>query len=439
MSSTSVNGVFGVRFLHPDGQADVRADLDTVLNSATKSLRGAVCFFTEPGRMILSRHHSQLNHPASFFVAGVDSPTNLDSLEKLHRIAPGHVYIHLGGSTPSEKKVGRSLMHSKVFVAEGASRSKVWVGSHNLTAMAIGGGNFEAGVIVDSSPTSQVATDAVAHLDACRLTAELFDPNEMERYREIQKRRRGDSDWDIERDVLVIHAEANPAPSQPAFILHIHISPVELDKLFQMDRQVRLFIHPTGTLQPGLAANYRQAQLWNGEVTAVVRTEYHPQNRGASAQFENADFDIDIPNLDTIPQIIGSGGSAIRARTQVVMRFDRRGEVGREVFSISSRTPIRQVLDEDHPLEMHEVDKDLIKYFTPESVESGHLVFRPVRGVRHDLEIEGYEETMRSRLLESSDERGWISQDERVQYSAQHPKNEIDPFFYLSRFTVRPK
>ncbi len=279
----------------------------------------------------------------------------------------------------------------------------------------------------------------MAHLDACRTTAELFDPDDMERYREIQKRRRSDPEWDIERNVLVVHAEADPAPKQSTFILHIHVSPVKLDKLFQMDRQVRLFIHPDNTLRRGLAANYRQAQLWNGEVTAVVRTEHHPNNRGASGQFANADFDIDIPDLNTIPRLIGSGGSTIRARTQVVMRLDRRGELGEEVFSIGSSSPVRHVLDDAHLLEMHQVDPDLIEYFTPESIEDGHLVYRPARGVRNDLAVEGYEETMRSRFEELDANRGWIARDERVRYSPREPRNTIDPFFYLSRFTVRPR
>lgn len=438
MSATSNSGVTGVRFLHPSGQANVRADLDAVLNSASKSLQGAVCFFTEPGRIVLSRHRAQLNHPDSFFVASVDAPTNLNALSKLHKLAPGHVYIHLGGTTPKEEKVGRSLMHSKVFVAESESECKIWVGSHNLTAMAVEGGNFEAGVVIGTSPTSQIVKDAMSHLEACRRTAEPFDPNDLERYREIQKRRKGDSEWDVEKDVLVVHAEADPAPYESSFILHVHISPVKLDKLFQMDRQVRLFIHPAKSLRRGLAANYRQAQLWNGEVTAVVRTEHHPKNRGASGQFDSADFDIDIPDLHTIPRMVAVGGSTIRARTQVVMRFDRRGELGEEVFSIGSSSPVRHVLEDAYPLEMHQVDEDLIQYFTPESIEDGHLLYRAARGVRSDLAVEGYEETMRSRFEELDAKRGWIARDERVQYSAREPRNTIDPFFYLSRFTVRP-
>lgn len=440
MSSTgTTSATNGIRFLHPSGQANVRAELDAVLGTASKSLRGAVCFFTEPGRIVLARHRAQLNHPGSFFVASVDFPTNLNALKKLHNIARGHVYIHLGGTTPKEEKVGRSLMHSKVILAEGESGCKIWVGSHNLTAMAVEGGNFEAGVVIESSTSSQVVNDAVAHLNACRATAELFDPNDMDRYREIQKGRRGDSEWDVERSVLVIHVEADPAPTQSSFILHVHTSPVDLDSLFRMDRRVRLFVHPPGTLRHGASVDYRRAQLWNGEITAVVRTEYHPRNRGASGQFANADFDIDIPDLHTIPKIIASGGSTIRALTQAVMRLERRGDLGAEVYSIGGRSPVKNVLDDLPPLELHEVDEDLAGFFTSESVQDGRLIYRPARGVRHDLIVEGYEETMRSRVPELTDERGWMIEDERVQYLPRMPENPIDPFFYLSKFTVRPR
>ena len=108
----------------------------------------------------------------------MDFPTDLGALQALHRSAPGHVYIHLGGRTPEEPQVGRSLMHSKLFLAVDDDRQgRLWVGSHNLTAMALQGGNIEAGLTFTGPTSSTVVQGAVEHLEACRATAELFDPN----------------------------------------------------------------------------------------------------------------------------------------------------------------------------------------------------------------------------------------------------------------------
>ena len=84
-----------VELVHPDGRANVRPDLDAMLGGATRSLRAAVCFFTDAGRLLLSRHVSQLNQADSFFVASVDTPTNLKALEKLCG-KPGLVTYNLG-------------------------------------------------------------------------------------------------------------------------------------------------------------------------------------------------------------------------------------------------------------------------------------------------------------------------------------------------------
>ncbi len=111
-------------------------------------------------------------------------------------------------------------MHSKVFLAEGEEGCRLWVGSHNLTAMAIEGGNYEAGVVVTGPASSGVMQDAIAHLQVCRNTAELFDPDQMERYEDIQRGWGKNEEWESERNVLVIHAQRwSYHPSCPSFCI----------------------------------------------------------------------------------------------------------------------------------------------------------------------------------------------------------------------------
>ncbi len=223
-------------------------------------------------------------------------------------------------------------MHSKLFLAEGDQDSSLWVGSHNLTAMAVNGGNFEAGLMCTAPIYAPVMQDAISHLETCRVTAELFDPRDMERYEEIQQRHKNEPDWDTDQSVLVIHAEAAEIPMQVPFIVHINVVPSELDRLFRVDRPVRLFLHTPGTLKTGTPVDYRKTTLWTGETTAVVRTERHSRNRGAGGEFRLANFIVDIPNLTVFPTLKPSGPSSVKAKTQAVIRLDQMGEDWRGVL-----------------------------------------------------------------------------------------------------------
>ncbi len=445
-SPFSTSSLPAVRFHNPAGQTKVRPELDVLLGKASKSLRAAVCYFTEPGQILLSSHKDRLSLPDSFFVAGIDPPTNLESVERLHQQARGHVYLHMGGTTPKEKigKGYRALMHSKVFLSEGLQKFELWVGSHNLTGMAIEGGNFEAALTYSSVTASQVIQDAIQHLEACRNSAELFNPDDMVRYQAIQKERAENNDWDIERSILVIHAEAAHSPTGKSFIVRVQVRPTELDKLFRTDGQVRLFLHAPGSLTLKKPVDYHRAVMWSGEVTAVVRTEEHPKNRGARGQFAGANYDVDIPDLETVPKLITGGTSALRARTQVVIRAGNPGEVGAELFSIDDKSPLKNTLAGTQPLELHQIDHDMVKFFTPDSVVGSSLVYRPVIGIRQGLVVKGYEETVQSAMPEKlrspfDADVDNLDAENRVEYQTVEPKHPIDPFFFVSKHVVRRK
>lgn len=429
-----------VRFFHRRGHANVRPDLEALIASATRSLRAAVCFFTKAGYVLLSRHARQLNLPGSYFVASVDFPTDLRALQALHRSAPGHVYIHLGGKTPEEPQVGRSLMHSKVFLAvDDDQQARLWVGSHNLTAMAVEGGNIEAGITFTGPTVTAAVQDAAEHLEACRTMAELFDPDDMERYKEIQRRRRRESEWDLERYVVVVHAETSDQPTQPTMVVHLRIEPTDFDRYFRVDRRVRLFLHPLGSLKVGMPVDYQRASLWTGEITAVVRAELHPKNRGAAGQFAGADYEVDLPGPNGVPVFLLAGQSRVLARTQVVVRVTGRGEPGEELYSQGAESPVVNVLDAPGILELHEADHDMLGCFTPESLIEQRLLYRPAVGVKQELHVKGYEETMHSTLPEKFHDAGMPDAGARIHYVSEAAERPLDPFIFLSTYVVRPK
>lgn len=429
-----------LRFLQPLGQGSVLHELEALLASGTTSLRAAVCFFTEPGRILLSRHIPRLRQANSFFVACVAFPTNLDSLLALHYAAPGHVYIHLGGTTPKERTVGRSLMHSKVFLAEGERHCELWVGSHNLTAMAVEGGNFEAGLIFHGPSSEQAIQDARSHLESCRTSAELFDPDQMDRYREIQNGWSTDKEWESEKDVIVIHAEAHDIPDEESFISHIRVVPEKFDRLFRTDRAIRLFVHPIGSLKCRETVDFEHARMWSGRITGVVRTDLHLSNRGAAAFFEDAKYDIDVSDLDSTPKLLPGGTSCIEPRTQVVIRTDAFGVVGKEVYSLSDKSPIQNVLGGRQALRLHNVDRELKPFFTAESLSEDALIYRPASEMRHNVVVTGFDATIRAGVPPELWKDDSTSDDMKpLACAIRTQRDPIDPFFFLSKYVVRRK
>jgi hypothetical protein len=217
-----------------------------------------------------------------------------------------------------------------------------------------------------------------------------------------------------------------------------------------------LFLHPPGTLIPGQPVDYSKAAMWHGEITAVVRTELHPRNRGAQGTFRRANFDIDVPDLQTRPVLIAGGTSTVSARTQAVIRLDHRSGTDDEMYSVGGKSPATFELGSKSAHELEEIDRDMTRFFTSDSVHDRHLVYRPVDDVSETIVVKGYDETVRS-MIEPQEKLGRSRQsslsDEEligreysrttarrmpeVKYKTIEPKRPIDPYFYLSGYAIR--
>lgn len=420
-----------IRFFHRDGRHKIRDDLDLLVGPETTIFQGAVAYFTKAGYLFLETHKTVLRCSDSFFVASVDYPTDLDALENLHRLAPESIYIHLGAVTPVEHGIGRALMHSKIILAVGiASRVKLWVGSHNLTAQALQGGNFEAGLQITASLTDSFVQDAKSHLRECRRTAQLFDPSRMELYRGLQKKRqRG---FGKREDILVIHAEAEDHPTQAPFTVHVRLIPTEFDNYFQTDKNAHVYLYPKGALAPGKPVDQDPVQFWVGQITSDVRTDLHPRNRGIEGEFPAADFEVDIPDLNTPPVFVRAGMSGVSPVTQAVLRMDRQSRLGQYVYSVrdapllSRARPAGTGEREHGPL-----DRDMAGFFTRESkARDRRLIYEPVDHVERNVEIRAYPETMpREADLRTVAPRGEYS----LVRKEIEPKYPVDPFFFVSK------
>jgi len=382
----------------------------------------------------MRRHGAVLNKPESFFVVSVALPTDLDAVNDLHSLAPGHVYIHLGGATPEEFRVGRALMHSKVLLAAGAVSSRLWTGSHNFTGQAITGGNIEGALLLTAPSNHAAIQDAGTHLNICRMTSELFDPAQMPKYKEIQKRQLPLPPWIRPAKLLVIHAESAVVPTNLPFTVHLRTVPTDFDSYFINDRGVRLYLHPIGGLKQGLPADFKGVTLWTGAITGINRTDRHPRNSGLKGNFPNADFDLDLPNVFSSPVLSVAGSTTLPATSQVVLRMDGHDEPGVEVYSIEK--PVANVYDTDAVgQELHGIDADMQPFFTDDSLTHGELVYRPVRGMKRSVKVAGYEETMRTdAALDSRQKRD--AQAEMIMYEAKEAARPADAFLFVSKHVV---
>lgn len=433
-AAPATHGVRGIDFAHPDGRANARGALDDLWRMATRSLRCAVCFFTGAGAAALARHAAALRRDGSFVVVSIEPPTNLNAVLRLHALAPGHVFLHLGGATPVEKDVdrplARALMHSKVFLAEGEEVVGLWVGSHNLTAQAIGGGNFEAAVNLRCEPDAVVVRAALAHLEECRSSAEPFDPASMERYVEIQRRRRRGEDRAA--NVTVIHCEALQLPTTSTFFTRLEIAPENLDSCFPNDVRVHLYLHPLGSLQPGRVIDLQAALGFQGQLTSFGHTSQHRRNPGVVASFMEAHFQITIGSELVAPTFGEVKSAAGPVTSQGMIRVD--GPLTRQprVYSLSGDPMTRFTGYVAGQPELSDIDEEIASFFTLDSLRSGKLVYRPIEAAAFALAPRAYPEDVPIDRDVQSFSRGTGGLF-RLEAEVARPERAIDSFVFRAR------
>jgi hypothetical protein len=424
-----------IQFFHAAGHKDVVGEWEALFQHAKMGLQAAICYATSPGIDILSQAAKQLAHGDGFFVASVEYPTNIDALASLHVLAKGHVYIHLGYDSPRTKdeaqQDGYALMHSKLMLAEGYQGSKLWVGSHNLTARALSGANLEAGVLITADVGHQVIKDARAHLHQCRNSAERFDPERIDVYKQIQRRRmQGPIEVEPER-ILIIHAEAEDrflAMNAP-FNVHISVVHHKLDSHFAMDREVRLFLYRVGDLRTTGGSQPTPFHCWRGRQTGIIRTAKHPKNRGIEGSFPEADYQIMVPELEHAPFAADKNAPMPEMVTQVVIQLDGEVVIGSEVFPVKTGAAHYKMYTEQEPVDLG-LDPRLRSAFAKGVNTSAKLEFQRIKHMSPSIRITTYERT-------NQPLRALGHADMEVQYDMVVPKHGIEPYFYVSKSVVR--
>lgn len=384
-----------------------------------------------------------LSHPESFVVVSLDFPTDLMAVDDLHRLIPGRVFIHLGWVTPEEKKGGPALMHSKVCLTRGGDVKRLWVGSHNLTASAMGGANIEAALVYETSSEDEVIADAEQHLRECRDSAEMYDPNRLGEYKQMQARKAGLIG--IESAVLVLHAEEQaPLKDLPA-VIHVRLPTVDFDSLTKTDTAVHLFLHQPGTLGSSRVIMPTVRRL-TGRIIEDNRTEYHPSG-GSACIMRRATHWLEF---DHVPVLIAPNTSNTNPLTQAAILVDtEEARADDFLYSTKAKRGRSQASSTPDNLRTEAAPEELLAFFSTRAIDGQRLLFAPREHMRETGRIGVFKGTpIPERFMRNLD-RGTKEWRARIVHERQsHRRVELDvfheeaeralsPYFFKSSFRVR--
>ena len=269
-----------IRFIHPDANGRGREPLEEVLAHGTEKLAFACAFMTDAGYEIISPHLALIDKPGSFAVVSIQQPTSREALEDLFAKHPGNVFVHLGtifDYFEAGSYVG--LMHSKLFLASDGRTTKVFCGSHNLTASALLGFNLEAATIIEGPADDPFFIDVETHLNDCReKSADILPERETAQNKRLIIELEVDDPIDFIEKVTRLHfIKFSPkgTKDQPA------LTP---DSLFT------ILLFKRGTLHPDEPAPVAIAYI-NGLVTALNLGPNSPQ-KGVNAVFDKIHLTI---------------------------------------------------------------------------------------------------------------------------------------------------
>jgi len=159
-----------IRFIHPNANGRGREPLEEVLAHGSKKLAFACAFITDAGYAIISPYLvNRINKPGSFGVISIQDPTSYKALKDMFLKYPKNTYVHLG-TIFDHYEVGNyfGLMHSKLFLGSDGITTKVFCGSHNLTASALLGFNMEAATLTEGPANDPFFIEVEAHLEDCK-------------------------------------------------------------------------------------------------------------------------------------------------------------------------------------------------------------------------------------------------------------------------------
>ena len=269
------------------------------MDGGTVKLMGAVCYVTKDGCKLLETSIENFKTQGSFFIAGYNEISDIESINTLCSLAPGKFNFHGIAARGSEDKEGHllpGLMHDKLIYAEGASEATVWLGSHNFTHNGLWGVNIESATITTGNKDDAFFKGVRAHLEAI-LKESFPGPAALPHQPTIDK---------PIRELVLIHCEASEEQikaigEQKNCFISIHLRQDAYDSLCRPpaspEKHVRLHLYAAGELdQTGPLAPAKLVKA--GELYGVNFTEKSVR-RGNTADWPAMTFAVEEPAGET--------------------------------------------------------------------------------------------------------------------------------------------
>jgi hypothetical protein len=123
-------------------------------------------------------------------VLGAATYPAMQALDRLIEagVPQSNLYIHMGHTAPTgwpRKPFVKyhPMMHSKIYYLEfGSGAACAFVGSHNITAFALGGLNGEASIMLEGDATDKQFVEIRQHIEAAKNEATLYTPSFKDAY-----------------------------------------------------------------------------------------------------------------------------------------------------------------------------------------------------------------------------------------------------------------
>lgn len=213
-----------------------------------------------------------LANPGSLatFVIGASTYPGFQALDNL--LAAGvpmdRLRVHLGFSAPSgtpKNPVVRyhPMLHSKVYYMElPGARACAFIGSHNVTAFALGGSNGEAAVLIEGDVHAPEFAAVRGHIDEAERQATPYSPTMKEGFswwfkeyvEGLKAEIRMPTDWVTVRTILAFsHIQGGRWPKTGETI-YFEI-PAGIEEIESLKTEVHLFIYDTMPADPMSAIN----------------------------------------------------------------------------------------------------------------------------------------------------------------------------------------
>jgi hypothetical protein len=253
-------------------------------------------------------------------------------------------------------------MHSKVFYSEAGDKCWLWVGSHNLTARATTGANFEAAILLAGHPSEEPFRAAREHIEECRRESSPCPEEPIPKL---------DGD---EVDVVVVNAEADQFSSlSPPWHVRLGLRSSEYDWLLEAPAEVRLHLYAPGELARGWQTAVPRTS-YAGTLTGLNFTDIHPEHPGMAARWGDEQFSITEDDRAVL-QFARPRSEPKGIVTQGVINIESLVS-SEEAFLPTKPKVDREEHRERRPLGL--IDDDLATFFTKASIRRGQLVYETV-------------------------------------------------------------